>query len=200
MNLHEYQAKELFLQQQIPTPSFRLIANPWEAYEAAQEIGGETWVVKAQIHAGGRGKAGGVKLCRTLEQVHEAATAMYGATLVTPQTGPGGKQVRKMIVSAAVDIAREYYLAMLVDRGAKSVAVMASREGGVEIEKVAAESPDKISLQRIDLLAGMPAFVTRNVALALGLEGPQAKECAALVAKLFRLFAEKDCALIEINP
>ncbi|NLH49310.1 MAG: ADP-forming succinate--CoA ligase subunit beta [Myxococcales bacterium] len=200
MNLHEYQAKELMLAYGVPVPPFRLVTNPWEAYEAAQEIGGDQFVVKAQIHAGGRGKAGGVKLAHNLDEVHELAGQIYGKILVTPQTGPAGKQVKKLIVSKAVEIAREFYLAILVDRSRKTVAVMASREGGVEIEQVAAQTPEKIILRQVDVLCGLPGHLPRGIAYALGLSGPQIRAFSDLVAKLYRLFVEKDASLLEINP
>jgi succinyl-CoA synthetase beta subunit len=200
MNIHEYQAKELFLAYGVPTPRFRVIGNPWEAYEAAQELGGETFVVKAQIHAGGRGKAGGVKVAHGLNQVHQLAMEMSGKTLVTPQTGPAGKKVRKILIGQAVDIAREYYLALLVDRSARAVAIMASREGGVEIETVASKNPGAIFVQRVDPMAGLASFAARNVAYALGLGGPQVKQCAEMVRNLHRLFQENHCSLLEINP
>jgi succinyl-CoA synthetase beta subunit len=200
MNIHEYQAKELFQAYKIPTPAFRVIANPWETYEAAEEIGGETFVVKAQIHAGGRGKAGGVKLARGVDETHRTAAAMLGQTLVTPQTGPAGKRVRKILISQAIDIAREHYLALLVDRSARSVTIMASRNGGVDIEQVAAKTPEAVFVQRVDPVCGLGAYAARNVAFALGLAGPQIKQCAEMIANLYRLFVENHCSLVEINP
>jgi succinyl-CoA synthetase beta subunit len=200
MNIHEYQAKELLQSYGVPVPPFRKISNPWEAYETAEDLGGELWVVKAQVHAGGRGKAGGVKLASSLEQVHDIALEMHGKRLVTPQTGAEGREVKKLMVTKAVDIAHEYYLAMLIDRATRGITIMASREGGVEIEKVAAETPEKIIIRRVDLQCGLADFTARGVAFALGFSGKTANKCARLISNLYRLFVEKDCSLIEINP
>ena len=200
MNIHEYQAKELLQAYGVPVPRFRKISNPWEAYETAQDIGGDTWVVKAQIHAGGRGKAGGVKLARSLDEVHELSLAIHGKRLVTPQTGPQGKVVNRLMISAAVSIAKEYYLALLIDRATRNITIIGSREGGVEIEKVAAETPEKIVRRQIDVLCGLSPYEARGVAFDLGFTGKQVSACAKLITNLYRLFVEKDCSLVEINP
>ena len=200
MNIHEYQAKELLQNYGVPVPPFRQISNPWEAYEVAQDLGGDAWVVKAQIHAGGRGKGGGVKLARSLERVHDIAVEIHGKRLVTPQTGAAGREVKRLMVTTAVSIAKEYYLALLIDRATRNITIMASREGGVEIEKVAAETPEKIILRQVDLQAGLSAFAARGVAVQLGFTGKQVGKCARVIFGLYNLFVEKDCSLIEINP
>jgi succinyl-CoA synthetase beta subunit len=200
MKLHEYQAKELFSAYGVPVPRGKLITNPWQAYDAAVEIGGERLVVKAQIHAGGRGKAGGVKLAHGAEEAAKLAEEMFGRVLVTPQTGPAGKKVGKILLTEAVDIEKEYYLAILVDRTAKKPAIMASAEGGVEIEQVAARSPEKIILEHGSFTGDLPPFTARKIAYGLGFTGKQAGACTKMIQNLYRLFFEKDCSLVEVNP
>jgi len=200
MNIHEYQAKEKMREYKVPVPEWRLITNPWEAHEAAKDLPGDQWVIKAQIHAGGRGKAGGVKLATDLTQVHDLAMSMHGRMLVTPQTGPEGKRVSKILISRAVAIKAEYYLALLIDRANRCVTVMASREGGVEIEKVAAVSPEKIIIRHVDVLGGLSPFVARGIAYSLGFTGDQVRQCVRIISALYELFVAKDCSLIEINP
>ncbi len=200
MKLHEYQAKDFFSAYGIPIPRGRLITNPWQAYETAQELGGERFVVKAQIHAGGRGKAGGVKLAQGVAETARIAEEMFGKVLVTPQTGPAGKKVGKILITEASEIEKEYYLAILVDRAAKRPAIMASAEGGVEIEQVAAKTPEKIIIEHGSYTAALPAFTARKIAFGLGFTGKTASACAKLIQNLYRLFYEKDCSLVEINP
>ena len=200
MNIHEYQAKALLHAYGAPVAAGHVAATPEEAVEAARKLRGETFVVKAQIHAGGRGKGGGIKLVRELEELRGEAERMLGKPLVTPQTGPKGRPVRKVYVVEDTSIARELYLSLLVDRDSGRVAFIASTEGGMNIEEVAAATPEKITTLTVDPASGLMPFHTRIIASALKLEGEQAKECAKLVSALYRLFLEKDASLIEINP
>ncbi len=200
MNLHEYQAKALLKEYGAPTANGHVATTPEEAAEAVKHLETDTYVVKAQIHAGGRGKGGGVKLVKSVEEIKSEADRMLGMTLVTPQTGPEGRLVRKVYVEEGSPIARELYLSMLVDRADGRVAFVASTEGGMDIEAVAAETPEKIETFSVDPASGLQPFHGRKVAAALKLEGDLAKQCGKLIASLYRLFLEKDCALIEINP
>ncbi|MGZ3429164.1 MAG: ADP-forming succinate--CoA ligase subunit beta [Polyangia bacterium] len=200
MNIHEYQAKDLLKQYGAPVAEGRVAATPHEAKSHAEALGGGTFVVKAQIHAGGRGKGGGIKLVKTLQELHAESDRMLGKPLVTPQTGPKGRVVRSVYVVKDATIARELYLSLLVDRGSGRVAFIASTEGGVDIEKVAAETPEKIATLSVDPASGLSAFHGRVIASALKLEGVLAKQCASLVASLYKLFLDKDASLIEINP
>ncbi len=200
MNIHEYQAKALLREYGAPVADGRVAASPQEAAAFARDLGGEVFVVKAQIHAGGRGKGGGIKLVKTIQEIHAEADRMLGKPLVTPQTGPKGRLVRHVYVVKDTTIARELYLSLLVDRGSGRVAFVASTEGGVDIEAVAANNPEKIFTLTVDPASGISEFHARIIASALNLEGPLAKECTALVKSLYRLFIEKDASLIEINP
>ena len=200
MNIHEYQAKDLLKQYGAPVADGRVAATPHEAKAHAEALGGGTFVVKAQIHAGGRGKGGGIKLVKTLHELHAEADRMLGKPLVTPQTGPKGRVVRSVYVVKDAAIARELYLSLLVDRGSGRVAFIASTEGGVDIEKVAAETPEKIATLSVDPASGLSPFHGRVIASALKLDGALAKQCASLVASLYKLFIDKDASLIEINP
>jgi succinyl-CoA synthetase beta subunit len=200
MNIHEYQAKALLKDYGAPTAEGRVAASPEEAAAHASALGGDVFVVKAQIHAGGRGKGGGIKLVKTLSELHAEAARMLGMTLVTPQTGPKGRLVRHVYIVKDTSIARELYLSLLVDRGSGRIAFVASTEGGVDIEAVAANSPEKIVTLSVDPASGISDFHGRIIALALRLEGALAKQCASLVRSLYRLFVEKDASLIEINP
>jgi succinyl-CoA synthetase beta subunit len=199
MNVHEYQAKELLREFGVDVPRGALATTPAEAEAAAREIGGRV-VVKAQIHAGGRGKAGGIKLVAAPDEARAAAEKLLGATLVTPQTGAAGKKVRRLYVEAASAIDRELYLALVVDRATQKLAAIASTEGGMEIEEVAAHSPEKILTTPIDPLVGLCDFQARDLALELGLSPAQAASFGKLLHALVRLFLEKDCSLVEINP
>ena len=200
MNIHEYQAKSLLRDYGAPVAEGRVAASPQEAAAHARDLGGETFVVKAQIHAGGRGKGGGIKLVKTLQELHAEADRMLGKPLVTPQTGPKGRLVRRIYIVKDATIARELYLSLLVDRVTGRVAFVASTEGGVDIEAVAADTPEKIATLTVDPASGISDFHGRVLASALKLEGTLAKQCAALVKSLYRLFLDKDASLIEINP
>ncbi len=210
MNIHEYQAKGLLRSYGVPVSDGRVVFRAEEAKTAAGELDGPLWVVKAQIHAGGRGKGsfkeasagekGGVRLARSVEEAAEHANAMLGRTLVTHQTGPVGKQVNRIYVEDGSEIARELYLAVLVDRGSSRISFVCSTEGCMDIEEVAASSPEKILSFTIDPATGIQGFHGRRVAFALGLEGKQVKQCVDLVGKLYRLFVERDAEMVEINP
>ncbi len=204
MNVHEYQAKELYRKYGIPTPKGKAAMSVGEAVHAAkhliEETGNETVVVKAQIHAGGRGKAGGVKVVKGVDGATRAAEELFGKVLVTHQTGPEGKKVQRLLVEQGVAIARELYLAMVVDRETKRVAVMASTEGGVDIEEVAEKTPEKILRFTIDPAVGLQPYQARKLAFGLGLEKPAFKELLGLMDKLAALFVNEDCSLLEINP
>ena len=200
MNIHEFQAKSLLRDYGAPVAEGRVAENPQQAAAHARDLGGEAFVVKAQIHAGGRGKGGGIKLVKTLQELHAEADRMLGKPLVTPQTGPKGRLVRRVYVVKDATIARELYLSLLVDRVSGRVAFVASTEGGVDIEAVAANTPERIATLTVDPASGISDFHGRVIAEALKLEGPPAKQCAALIESLYRLFVEKDASLIEINP
>lgn len=200
MNIHEYQAKQLLARYKVPVPMGKVAATPEEAEAAAREIGGEGFAVKAQIQAGGRGKAGGIKLAKTPAAVKQAASEILGKVLVTAQTGPAGKKVRLVWVERASEVSRELYLGLLVDRAAAKVAVMASAAGGMEIEAVAKQSPEKILTERIEPAAGLMPYQARKLSFALGLAGEQSKQLGILLSGLYQAFQELDCSLIEINP
>jgi succinyl-CoA synthetase beta subunit len=200
MNLHEYQAKELFAQYGIPVPPGRTISSLAEIERARETLGGTAWVVKAQVHAGGRGKAGGVKKVGSQVELEAAVRAMLGATLVTHQTGPAGRPVNQVLIEAPCAVARELYLACLVDRARERVVVMASTEGGMDIEAVAANTPEKILKEFVDPLAGLQPYQCRELAFALGLADKQVASFTQIVLGLYRLFLERDLSLVEINP
>ncbi|MCU7868658.1 MAG: ADP-forming succinate--CoA ligase subunit beta [Candidatus Thiodiazotropha sp. (ex Lucinoma borealis)] len=200
MNLHEYQAKSLFANYGIPVPQGQSVSSPNDARSAAQALGGHVWVVKAQAHTGGRGKAGGVKLCRNLDEVEQAASEILGMTLVTNQTGPQGLPVNNVLVEEGSEIAQELYLGALLDRTRSRVAFMASAAGGMNIEEVAAETPDKILTTVVNPSTGMLPFQCRKLAFGLGLKGDQIKQFSKIMMALYRLYSEKDISLIEINP
>ena len=200
MNIHEYQAKQVLGAYQVPVPRVHVAFTPEQAVKAAEELGGPVWVVKAQIHAGGRGKGGGVKVVKSLEEVREEATRMLGMTLITHQTGPEGREVGRIYVEDGSDIARELYLSALVDRATSRISFIASTEGGMDIEEVAAQTPEKILTIDVDPAGGISGHHGRQIAFALGLEGDQVKQATALIANLYRAFVEKDMSLLEINP
>lgn len=200
MNLHEYQGKQLFKEYGLPVSEGYAVDNPQSAFEAAGRIGGSMWVVKAQVHAGGRGKAGGVKLVKTKDEVKEFAKQWLGKNLVTYQTDANGQPVSKILVEECTDIAQELYLGAVVDRSSRRVVFMASTEGGVEIEKVAEETPEKILKATIDPLVGAQPYQGRELAFKLGLEGKQVKQFTHIFLQLAKMFVEKDLALLEINP
>src|SRR6267154_2557720 len=200
MNIHEYQAKELLAKFGVPVPQGGVAYTATEAVEVARRLGGKLWVVKAQIHAGGRGKAGGVKLVRSEDEVAAASRELIGKKLVTHQTGPEGRQVKRVYVEAGCDIARELYLALSIDRAAGRITLIAAAEGGVEIEELAERAPDKIMRVDIDPAAGFTPFYARRVAFGLGLTGGQVRAMGEFAAALYRAFTELDAALVEINP
>lgn len=207
MNIHEYQARELFEKFGVATPRGKVASTPEEAEAIAHEIGGDKVVVKAQIHAGGRGKGtftsgfkGGVHLCKTPEEVREIAGKMLGETLVTIQTGPEGRLVKKIFVAEAAEIAKELYIAILLDRASSAPVIIASTEGGMDIEAVAEHTPEKIFKEYVDPLLGLQAFQTRKIAQSLGLKGKQASQGAKLIANLYKCFIESDCSMVEVNP
>ena len=200
MKVHEYQAKEIFKAYGIPVPKGGLATTPQEARKVAEEVGGDLWVVKAQIHAGGRGKGGGVKLARSLDEVEQLAGQIIGMNLVTHQTGPEGRLVKKVLVEQGLNIEKELYLGMVIDRSTECPVMMVSTEGGVEIEKVAAETPEKILKAFIDPALGMLPFYARKLAFGLGLSGDLVKKAVKFMTGLYRAFMEKDASLAEINP
>jgi succinyl-CoA synthetase beta subunit len=200
MNIHEYQAKELLAKFEVGVPKGGVAYTAAEAAAAAHRLGGAVWVVKAQIHAGGRGKAGGVKLVRSAEEAAEAARGLLGKKLVTHQTGPAGREVKRVYVEEGCDIARELYLGLLIDRDTGRITLIGSTEGGVEIEEVAAKSPEKIIRVAIDPATGIEPFHARDIAFGLGLEGKQIAAAVKFVAGLYRAFVELDASLVEINP
>lgn len=200
MNLHEYQAKQLFAEYGLPVSKGIAVDTADEAVAAAKEIGGDRWVVKAQVHAGGRGKAGGVKLVSTEEEIREFADRLIGTNLVTFQTDENGQPVSKIFVETCTDIERELYLGAVIDRSTRRITFMASTEGGVEIEKVAEETPEKILQATVDPMTGASPYQGRDLAFALGLEGKQVNQFANVFMGLAKLFDECDLALIEINP
>ncbi|HYX73352.1 MAG TPA: ATP-grasp domain-containing protein, partial [Steroidobacteraceae bacterium] len=200
MNLHEYQAKDVFRSYGIPVPAGKIAGTPEEAVEAARALGGTVWVVKAQVHAGGRGKAGGVKLAREIDTVRTAAQRMLGKPLVTQQTGPQGLPVERVYVESGSDIARELYLSVTLNRERGRIAFIASVAGGMDIEAVAHETPEKILTATVHPAAGFGAHQARELAFGLGLAGAQVGQFQALTAALYRLYVEKDLSLVEINP
>ena len=200
MNLHEYQGKQLFAQYGLPVSTGYAAKTAEEAAAAADKIGGDRWVVKAQVHAGGRGKAGGVKLVSSKEEIAEFANKWLGKNLVTYQTDEKGQPVSRILVESLTDIAQELYLGAVVDRSSRRVVFMASTEGGVEIEKVAHETPEKILKAEIDPLVGAQPYQGRELAFKLGLEGKQVSQFVKIFLGLSKLFHEKDLALLEINP
>ncbi|MBC8382860.1 MAG: ADP-forming succinate--CoA ligase subunit beta [Candidatus Cloacimonetes bacterium] len=200
MNIHECQAKQLFKNYGITIPQGKIAETSEQALEAAREINSEKWVVKAQIHAGGRGKGGGVKIASSIEDVKTIAENMLGMKLVTHQTGPKGKLVQKIYIEEVAPIKKEYYLGLVLDRTAEMPVMIASTEGGMEIEKVAAEFPDKIIKVRIDPLIGFRNFHSAELANGLGLDKVQSRDFAKFTRALYKLYKEKDASLIEINP
>jgi succinyl-CoA synthetase beta subunit len=200
MNLHEYQSKRVFADYGVPVPEGRVAASEAEAVAAARALPGPVWVVKAQVHAGGRGKAGGVKLCRSAEEVGKAAKAMLGGRLVTPQTGARGLPVNLVYVESGSAIERELYLSVLLDRERSRIAFVASAAGGMNIEEVAAHEPEKILRIDVDPAAGLQSYQCRRLAFGLGLAGPQIAGFERIARALYRLYLERDLSLVEINP
>ena len=200
MNLHEYQSKRLFADYGIPVPRGIPAESPKAAVKAAQELGGDLWVVKAQVHAGGRGKAGGVKLAHSLDEVREFTDKMLGTVIVTHQTGPEGLPVNTVYIEQGSDIDRELYLSMLVDREVSRISFIASAAGGMDIEKVAAETPEKIFSVAIAPDAGLQDYQARQLAFGLELDKKQMRQFGDLIKKMYRLYVDTDASLIEVNP
>jgi succinyl-CoA synthetase beta subunit len=199
MNIHEFQAKEVFSRYGIPVPRGIVATTPEEAKAATAELGGQS-VVKAQIHAGGRGKSGGVKLVRSPEEASEVAQTMLGTNLVTPQTGPEGAPVEKLLIEELADIKQELYVALTIDRDHRGPALLVSTQGGMDIEEVAANNPEDIHTEPVDPLSGLMPFQTRRLVRKLGLDQSVASEAAKVLSALYRVFVENDCTLVEINP
>ena len=200
MNIHEYQAKAVLAKFGVPVPRGFPAFNPDEAVKAAKDLGGPVWVVKAQIHAGGRGKAGGVKVVKSVEDVEREAKRLLGSILVTHQTGPKGKQVNRVYVEEGSGIEKEFYLSMLVDRESSRVAIVASTEGGMDIEKVAHDTPDKIVTITVDPVTNICPHHVRRLSKALGLGADLAKQLSPLITDLYRAFTSMDMSLLEVNP
>ena len=199
MRIHEYQAKEIFARYGIAVPQSRLAASGEEARKATADLGGRA-VLKAQVHAGGRGHGGGIKVVNTPDEADQVADAILAKRLVTPQTGPDGAPVHHVLVEELADIARELYLAITIDRVARSPVLLASPAGGMDIEEVAATRPQDIHNEVIDPVMGFMPFQARRLAAKLGLKGSQAQACAAVMSNLSRIFTDNDCSLVEINP
>src|SRR6476661_4063325 len=200
MKIHEYQGKEILRQFGVPVPRGYPAFSVHEATEAAQKLGGPVWVVKAQIHAGGRGKGGGVKLARSMDEVKSLAGSILGMQLVTHQTGPTGQPVRRLLIEEGADIKKELYAAMVVDRGSQRVVLMASADGGMDIEEVAAKTPERIHKVYIDPGTGLTDAQADDIARKVGIADPMLPQARAMFAALYRLFDETDASLVEINP
>jgi len=200
MNLHEYQAKALLAGFGVPVPEGSPAHSPEEARETAEGLPGDAWMVKAQVHAGGRGKAGGVRRASNLDEVESIAGEMIGSRLVTRQTTRDGQPIHTVLVEATSEIGDEFYLSMLVDRGRRQVAIMASAAGGMNIEEVAEKEPDRIVMEFVDPAAGLQLYQVRRVGFAFGLDGEQIRQLGRILQALFRLFMEKDLSLLELNP
>ncbi len=200
MHIHEYQAKEIFRQYNIQTPRAVLVDSRSQAAKACTDLGGELWVVKAQVHAGGRGKGGGVILCRSVEEVEQACDQLLGANLVTPQTDAKGLPINQVLIEGGQNIERELYLGLLVDRQSQKITILASTEGGMDIEKVAAETPDKIIKFGVDPLGSLQAEDCASIAAQLQLSGTLAEQFSTTLLGLYEIFTSKDVSLIEINP
>jgi succinyl-CoA synthetase beta subunit len=200
MNLHEYQAKQVFAQYGMPVPNNRVVESVAEVTPALESLAGNRWVVKAQVHAGGRGKAGGVRLLDSAAAVTQAVAMMLGSRLVTYQTNEQGQPVNQVLIEEISNIKRELYLGAVIDRASQRVVIMASTEGGMEIEKVAAETPEKILKTTINPLTGLQPYQCRELAFGLGLAGDQIKQFSSLLSGFAKMFVEKDLSLVEINP
>lgn len=200
MNIHEYQAKEILRSYGVKVPRGKVAFTVDEAVQAAKELGTEVCVVKAQIHAGGRGKAGGVKVAKNLDEVRTYAQELLGKVLVTHQTGPEGKEVKRLLIEEGCDIKKEYYVGLVVDRATQRVVIMASEEGGMEIEEVAAQHPEKIFTEVIDPLVGLMPFQARKLAYAINIPNELVNKAAKFMMGLYQVFVDKDCSMAEINP
>ncbi|OXT18671.1 succinate--CoA ligase subunit beta [Bacillus sp. OG2] len=200
MNIHEYQGKEVLRKYGVTVPNGKVAFTVEEAVEAAKELGTEVVVVKAQIHAGGRGKAGGVKVAKNLDEVRTYASEILGKTLVTHQTGPEGKEVKRLLIEEGCDIQKEYYIGLVLDRATSRVVLMASEEGGTEIEEVAEKTPEKIFKEEIDPVIGLTAFQARRIAFNINIPGKLVNQAAKFMLALYNAYIEKDCSIAEINP
>ncbi|PRZ13521.1 succinyl-CoA synthetase (ADP-forming) beta subunit [Laceyella sediminis] len=200
MNVHEYQGKQILKKYGVVVPNGHVAFSPEEAVEAAERLGGDLWVVKAQIHAGGRGKAGGVKLARSLDEVKAHATELIGKKLVTHQTGPEGKEVKRLLIEEGLPIEKEYYVGVVIDRSTHRVVMMASEEGGTEIEEVAEKNPEKIFKEVIDPAVGMMPFQATRLAYSINIPKDKIKQAVKFMLALYQAFVENDCSLAEINP
>jgi succinyl-CoA synthetase beta subunit len=200
MNVHEYQAKAILRNFGVPVPEGHVVYNSNSARDWAKRLGDGPYAIKAQIHAGGRGKGGGVKIAKTADEAKQYARDMFGMTLVTHQTGPEGKIVKRVLVESGCNIADEFYISFLVDRATDKVTLMASAEGGVNIEEVAAETPEKLFFEVVDPVVGLTAFQARKVAFKLGFDIAQVKQAVPLLTNLYKAFVKTDCSLLEINP
>ncbi|MCP4818504.1 MAG: malate--CoA ligase subunit beta [Shimia sp.] len=200
MDIHEYQAKEILSGFGVEVPPGALAYSPEQAAYRAREIGGEKWIIKAQVHAGGRGKAGGIKLCSSDQEIYEASESMFGNKLVTHQTGPDGKGIYRVYVEAAVPIAREYYLGFVMDRSSQRIMIVASAEGGMEIEEISAEKPESIVRSTVEPAVGLRDFQAREIAFALGIEPGLVSHMVRTLQGCYRAFSELDATMVEINP
>ncbi len=200
MNIHEYQAKQLLASFGVTIPAGEAIFQASEAKNVAVRLGGDIWAVKAQIHAGGRGKAGGVRLCKSLEEVEQAATDLLGSTLITPQTGPQGKEVHRLYIEAGMAIQHEYYLSLVVDREKECISFVVSPDGGMAIEEVASLTPERILSVSVDTAGGLSAYIVRKMAFFLDLKGDNIKTFGQLINALFDMFKATDASLLELNP
>lgn len=200
MNIHEYQTKELFRSYRIPTPEGGMAHSTKQAVSVAEQLGGDGWVIKAQIHAGGRGKAGGVKLASSLEEVREHAENLIGKRLITKQTGEVGRLVNRVLVEEMRQIEKEYYLGIVIDRGTQRITLIASASGGMEIEEVAKVSPQSIVREMVDPAVGLQDFQCRKVAAGIGISGKQMNKVGRIMKSLYRCFRDKDALMVEINP
>lgn len=200
MNIHEYQGKEVLRKYGVAVPNGKVAFSVDEAVEAAKQLGTEVCVVKAQIHAGGRGKAGGVKVAKNLDEVRTYANEILGKTLITHQTGPEGKEVKRLLIEEGCDIKKEYYVGLVLDRATSRVVLMASEEGGTEIEEVAAETPEKIFKEEIDPIVGLTAFQARRIAFNINIPSELVGQAVKFMMGLYKAYIEKDCSIAEINP
>ena len=200
MNIHEYQAKEILAKFGVSIPKGGIAYSPENAKDRATELGGDLWVVKAQIHSGARGKAGGIIVCKNEQEVSEAANKLLGKTLVTHQTGPEGKTVQRVYVEEGTDIKKEFYLGLVFDRSTESIMVLASSEGGMSVEEIAEEKPESLIKTRIEAAVGMQSFQAREIAFALGLEAKAINRCAQAILGAYKAFSTSDATMVEINP
>ena len=200
MNIHEYQAKEILSEYGVPIPNGHIADNPQNAKDSVAKIGGNLWVVKAQIHSGARGKAGGIIVCKNEQEVSDAASKLLGKTLVTHQTGPEGKTVHKVYIEEGTDIKKEFYLGLVFDRSSESIMVVASSEGGMSIEEIAQEKPESIVKTKVEAAVGLQSFQAREIAFGLGLEGKAINRCAKAILGTYQAFCSSEATMVEINP